>query len=621
MSKRGADHQLTNLNYKDENVEEVPGDYFQKASQQEISKRKIKPLRGKLPTMETKETTQAATTILGSLDSPFGNANSNVIKNPIIPSKELKVRDEEKSELSVKIKSLNNSFIDQLGSHFDKDNLVNFIPLCNDYIKFRKEILDKQAKHNFQAPTMPVAFDFGSGGKPSFGAKVEEKKPVAVKNVVTVPSTPSSAIHAPVPPASAKNFVFGGFPTATTSSAPKVDTPKFDLLKSESTLPGKDVAKVESTFKSPFSSSVDKAEPKPSNVTDNKSTPFSFGSTNTLAETKFSFGSKAVAENSATNSPAVSAPSTFKFEAKTSEAKTSTNPAVFNFAPKSSTAAVEIKPVVPAFNFAPNPSTAAAESKPAAPAFNFSSPASNIGKPAVPAFNFGSVNSATTTAANIEKSAVPAFNFGSVNSSKTTASSSEKPVVPTFSFGSVNSATTNTTDKPAPFSFASTTSTVGNAPPSTFGQSSFGTTPAAAPFQFKKAEEEDDGDDATSPPDQQVGETLMTGEGEENEKTAYSVKARIRVQTNATWEPIGVGMLKVNISNQDSKGRILLRADTNGRVLVNSRIFKGMTVTKKDAKVFATSLQIDGTLKTCLVSVRTEKDLDALINEITKLAQ
>lgn len=148
-----------------------------------------------------------------------------------------------------------------------------------------------------------------------------------------------------------------------------------------------------------------------------------------------------------------------------------------------------------------------------------------------------------------------------------------------------------------------------------------------APFQFSKNEnvaannKEEEDEDSSIPPDQQVGEALMTGEGEENETTECSLKARIRVQSGQTWVAIGVGMLKINISKDDAKGRILLRADTNGRVLVNSRIYKGMSAAKKDAKMCATSLQIDGVLKPCLISVKTEKENDMLIEKIAKLAQ
>ena len=609
MSKRGADQQLTNLNYKDENTDEKISDYFQVASQQELAKRKIKPLRGKLPTVEKRES-QAATTILNSIGTPFGAfganqlaSDSKILKSPMqvqpIANQTTPAETKEDGMLS-KIKSLNTSFIDQIGSLYDQDSLVNLIPLCNDYIRYRTEILaPKKADPEegkkiepFPAPSMPSSFDFSKKNQDTkmtlpFTEKTSmtltETKPITLQQkpvTEKVSPTPAPILAPPVPPPAASGFTFGGFGTNADSVA--LEKPKTTNFFNSASKPPDFNAPSKPNTETPFQSPFKPQEnafgvPKPTTpvITAETKKPAATPSTDFGMGTKLnSFGASATSE---VNSPAV-----FKFESNFAKPSLDAKESVGNSPAKAPIAIV-------------------ADTKPAASPFQF---------------NLGS----QFTNPEVKRAAPPVFNFGSTSSS---SPKKETPSAPLFSFSSApaTAAAPDTKAGIAPFSFSSTGNSIGT------GFASSMPSGGLAPFQFSKNEnvaannKEEEDEDSSIPPDQQVGEALMTGEGEENETTECSLKARIRVQSGQTWVAIGVGMLKINISKDDAKGRILLRADTNGRVLVNSRIYKGMSAAKKDAKMCATSLQIDGVLKPCLISVKTEKENDMLIEKIAKLAQ
>lgn len=66
--------------------------------------------------------------------------------------------------------------------------------------------------------------------------------------------------------------------------------------------------------------------------------------------------------------------------------------------------------------------------------------------------------------------------------------------------------------------------------------------------------------------------------GEEEEETVFSCKAKL-FHFNKEWKERGLGTFKVNVrKNADGKqtGRMIMRADGAGRVMLNSIIFKGM---------------------------------------------
>ena len=133
---------------------------------------------------------------------------------------------------------------------------------------------------------------------------------------------------------------------------------------------------------------------------------------------------------------------------------------------------------------------------------------------------------------------------------------------------------------------------------------------------------------------------LTKGEGEEGEETLFSVKTKIFTQVeekgaggemNKTWKAFGVGILKVSqkkgdgTSSSGSTTRVLCRAE-NGRILINSAVYKNMPLSRKDASNLATALSIqtdsamnDASLVPCLLRVKNKDDLDKMIETLDKV--
>ncbi|PLB48010.1 hypothetical protein P170DRAFT_202818 [Aspergillus steynii IBT 23096] len=71
--------------------------------------------------------------------------------------------------------------------------------------------------------------------------------------------------------------------------------------------------------------------------------------------------------------------------------------------------------------------------------------------------------------------------------------------------------------------------------------------------------------------------------GEEEEKTYFSCKAKLFQFSDKEWRERGIGTFKINVKVTDGKEdkastRLIMRADGVGRVMLNTPIFKGMTV-------------------------------------------
>ncbi|PLN77770.1 hypothetical protein BDW42DRAFT_187862 [Aspergillus taichungensis] len=125
------------------------------------------------------------------------------------------------------------------------------------------------------------------------------------------------------------------------------------------------------------------------------------------------------------------------------------------------------------------------------------------------------------------------------------------------------------------------------------GPSILGSTSKDKPFGA--AEEEDD-EESEAQQDEDTGpgefEQDKTDErfferpietGEEEEKTYFACKAKLFQFSDKEWRERGVGTFKVNVKVTDGKenkkaARLIMRADGVGRVMLNTPIFKGMTV-------------------------------------------
>ncbi|KJA27886.1 hypothetical protein HYPSUDRAFT_35064 [Hypholoma sublateritium FD-334 SS-4] len=267
------------------------------------------------------------------------------------------------------------------------------------------------------------------------------------------------------------------------------------------------------------------------------------------------------------------------------------------------------KPSPSVFGSSTTPSAFTLPSEPKSTGFTFgTSTPSGAATAAVPSFGFGSSSSSSSTAPSL---------FGSFGSSAITANKSPSNPFGATSTGSIfgkpvdkpeSSASSNPFSVPeksasAMPSFFSTSATSKPAPSSnifgggTFGSSSsstsvFGKTDAKASTDENAAEAEDSGRDTPAAEGDPVTPGLLAanpldeeGAGEENEQTVYAIKAKAfklskDAEGAAKWLQLGTGILRLKKDKETDARRILLRNSTNGKVIVNFKIYSALKPTQ-----------------------------------------
>ncbi|KAJ3270952.1 hypothetical protein HDV01_007282 [Terramyces sp. JEL0728] len=637
MGKRDAEQQLDSYNWQADNEDDGPQE-FQKASEREISKRQIKPLRKGIRktaaanpvrsnpyanAFKPADSTPTPSNSLGTglFGIPTANNPVSVSVAPALTSKA-----DNSNEIKVfaeKIVGLNNSFLKQITDHVKSKSNIDLTVLCNDYIRFRKEIIAAQPKEE-------------SSKAPLFGSSLNDSNLKALEKEEMLSDASSK------PPLFTNNFkgadnqepdkelssapLFGvsRAPAVTAGEKSQPQAPAFSFGTSAPLFSvGDDSEKKDSTFnfKAPTTNLFAKPDPSkdlPKEVSpaatfsfgapkdDTKSTPaFSFGAPKTdTASSKptFSFGAPMV--NTTSDKPvSFAAPKT---------TDSSDKPA-FSFSALSKPDGTP----APAFSFG-TPKTDIATPTPApkgdAPAstFAFGAPKADVstsnlfgapkGDAPASTFAFGAPKETTTafsfTAPKTDAAAKPAFSFNAPSDGSKPAFSfgAPKSDTPAFSF-----ATPKTDDKP--------TSLVANmADPK----------PLNSSFQFSKPEVQEEGD--AMPELSQVGDSLMHGEGEENEKSVHEQKSKIFVQVTTEegkkdWNAIGVGILKIK------ETRLLCRAENSGRVLLNARLYNAMKLTKVGDKQFTTILMHEEQMKPVLIRCGKVDETNKLIEVIQETAK
>ncbi|CAK9435281.1 uncharacterized protein LODBEIA_P57540 [Lodderomyces beijingensis] len=197
----------------------------------------------------------------------------------------------------------------------------------------------------------------------------------------------------------------------------------------------------------------------------------------------------------------------------------------------------------------------------APPKFNFSAnPPSSSAFNTANTFQFGSAKPTAFTKATAQPTSSP-FSFGKPAGENTTASP--------FSFG--------TSQKPA--SFGSTNQADANP----FSAPTKSTSTVAEPEDNKAGEDEPEVEGNFTPV-AEMGEMKQVETGEENEETKYTIKAKLmefdQSNKNEPYTPKGVGLLKVLRNKDTGKSRILIRAEGNFRVLLNTTISKDIEYTR-----------------------------------------
>ncbi|KAJ3321923.1 hypothetical protein HDV06_003790 [Boothiomyces sp. JEL0866] len=647
MGKRDAEHQLDSYNWQADDNDDGPQD-FQRASEREISRRQIKPLRKGIRksaatnarsnpyanSFKPSEPVNSSNTT-GLFGIPAANASAATTNlfSQATPALAPKVDNSNEIRLfAEKIVGLNKSFLKQVTDYVNQTSNIDLCVLCNEYIKFRKEIIASQpSESSTKAPIFGAALTSDSNltalekekqGKFSDGAS---KPPLFTSSFNSTGKNEES----PAKP----SFSFGGPPAS--------DKPLFTIgSKSENK---------DSSFEAPklsFGAPNTNQFSKPESTVESKPA-FAFGApkTDSAIPPAFSFGApKTDSKTTAAGKPAFifGAPKTVTLDEKPSNASSgpqgdSSDKSLFTFGAKENTKAAE----EPLFSIGAKTDTATEN-----PKFTFGAKTDSDPKEK-PAFSFGAPKTDSTTTA-------PAFSFSTPKSDIATPTPAPKGDAPTstFSFGaakdSSNAASgfsfaapkTDAVSKPA-FSFGASADT-GKAP-FTFGAPkadapafSFATPkvddkpvslvanmgdpkPLNSTFQFSKPEEPAAEEDAM-PELAQVGETLMHGEGEENETSIHEQKSKIFVQTTnedgkKDWNAIGVGILKVKDT------RLLCRAENSGRVLLNARLYKAMKLTKVGDKQFTTILMHEEQMKPVLIRCGKVDETDKLIQVIQETAK
>ncbi|EGF82430.1 expressed protein [Batrachochytrium dendrobatidis JAM81] len=141
-------------------------------------------------------------------------------------------------------------------------------------------------------------------------------------------------------------------------------------------------------------------------------------------------------------------------------------------------------------------------------------------------------------------------------------------------------------------------------------------------------EVKDGEDEDAAPLEEQIGDVLMNGAGEEGEVTDYEVRAKLffmgekkHTETISPWVSKGIGILRIKRHKESSKCRLLMRADTVGHVLLNTAIYKTMPVTKvgeNSVSLLVTSSESEGKLIQGLIRVKTAKMADEFIAAVVK---
>lgn len=73
------------------------------------------------------------------------------------------------------------------------------------------------------------------------------------------------------------------------------------------------------------------------------------------------------------------------------------------------------------------------------------------------------------------------------------------------------------------------------------------------------------------------------GEGEEDEVTTYTVKAKVyklsKTSDKSEWKELGVGMFRLKKHKETGARRALMRNSATGRIIINFRLFASLTPT------------------------------------------
>ncbi|KAH9979165.1 hypothetical protein BJV74DRAFT_131572 [Russula compacta] len=205
-------------------------------------------------------------------------------------------------------------------------------------------------------------------------------------------------------------------------------------------------------------------------------------------------------------------------------------------------------------------------------------------------FSFGSPSrSPSQTTTTMTTTSAPGPVFGSASTSTSTSASAPVTVAP----GAAAAAAAAAAPTAAMGGTAGSTpaSTAGSTPTPTLTPAAASAVPSSAATRgdtpATEGSVEEDGPARTQSPGLHAGES----EGEEDEETTYTVKAKVYKFTTdregePTWSEMGIGMLRLKKHKKTNARRVILRSSTTGKIVINFRIYPGLQP-KRTAKTVA----------------------------------
>jgi Ran-binding protein 3 len=84
--------------------------------------------------------------------------------------------------------------------------------------------------------------------------------------------------------------------------------------------------------------------------------------------------------------------------------------------------------------------------------------------------------------------------------------------------------------------------------------------------------------------------------GEEDENTVHQVRGKLFTLLDGQWKERGTGQLKLNVSNDGSSARLVMRKEAVFTILLNTTLFPGMKCSNlQDPRYLRFSAIEDGT--------------------------
>ncbi|KAF7590411.1 hypothetical protein BBP40_002867 [Aspergillus hancockii] len=190
-------------------------------------------------------------------------------------------------------------------------------------------------------------------------------------------------------------------------------------------------------------------------------------------------------------------------------------------------------------------------------------------------------------------------------SKPTPAADSSKPFSSLFGAPPTSKPASSGTGSPSPgFSFGGPSQPASFLAPSTISSAAASRASTPGVTSDTGAEESGDGDAAESLPQVNLAQSRA---GEENEDVVIEARARGLKLTKEGWDSQGVGFLRVLKDRTTSRGRVILRADPSGKVVLNVSLVKEITYTVKGNSVHFLVPQSEGPPEQWAIRVKKEE--------------